>query len=296
MPGYYRSSPDHKQSQPPKRRAAMQRSRGRRFGFPSLPVLNPRTLLGPRRRPAAPASRTTARQRMRRWLAERSWNLSHAGAGLLLALSIGCLVFVFTNVDFYVFGADIQDTRYASSAAIYQQAGIDGFSAFFIRPAAVNQRLRQLPAVRSAAVQVRLPNRVEIAVEEREPALLYQVQGETHWVDAEGVLMPAADSRGDLVKLIDDSLAAQVSPQHIDPYLLGAIQQITQDLPQIDTFRYQEPFGMYFFSPEGWRVLLGEAENMDSKLLAWTALRTDLLRKKATVQEVDLRFQHPYWR
>lgn len=308
MPGYYRSSPDHKQSQAPQkrrsqaRRGAAAREGRHRFGFPSLPVLNPRTLLGPRRRSTSTAAaqhavpRQKTSHRLRRWLGERSWNLSHAGAGLLLALALACLVFVFTSLDFYIFRADVHNTRYATAVEVYRQAGIDGFSAFFIRPATVSRRLLQLPTVQSADVRVRLPNRVDIAVVEREPVLLYQVQAETRWVDAQGVLMPAADSRSDLVKLVDDSLSAQLDPQHIDPALLLAIQQITRDLPQIDTFRYQEPFGMYFFSPEGWRVLLGEAEDMNSKLLTWTALRKDLLRKKAAVQEVDLRFQRPFWR
>lgn len=245
-------------------------------------------------------SLTPTRQRMRRWVGhrwrERAWNLSHALAGLLLALGLVCLVYVFTDLGFYVYGADVQTMRYASPSVVYQQAGVDGYSAFFLQPAAISERIRQLPTIQSAVVRVRLPNRVTIEVVEREPVLLYQVQSETFWVDAQGVLMPAADAREDLVKLIDDSLSAQVDPQRIDPSVLYAIQQITRDLPQIDTFRYQEPFGMYFFSPEGWRVLLGEAKTMDSKLLSWAALRQDLLRKKAAVQEVDLRFQYPYWR
>ena len=303
MPGYYRSSPDHRPAQPPpKRRPSAPRPRSHRFGLPSLPVLNPRLLLGSRRRPAAPtaaarpAPRQRAGQRIRRWLAERAWNLSHAGAGLMLALGVAGLIAVFTSLDFYVYQAEIAKTRYLTPAALDQQAGIDRFSIFFLRPAAISQRLSQLPTIRSATVRLSLPNRVRITVVEREPVLLYQVQGETRWADAEGALMPAADTRSDLVKLIDDSNSAQFDPQHIDPALLLAIRRITRDLPQIDTFRYQEPFGMYFFSPEGWRVLLGQAENMDAKLLAWAALRQDLLRQKAAVQEVDLRFQHPYWR
>ncbi len=237
---------------------------------------------------------------MRRWVGHRwrarAWNLSHALAGVLLARGLACLVYVFTDLGFYVYGADVKTMRYASPVVVYQQAGVEGFSAFFVQPAAVSERVRQLPTIQSAVVRVRLPNRVTIEVIEREPVLLYQVQAETFWVDAQGFLMPAADAREDLVKLIDDSSSAQVDPQRVDPSLLHAIQQIRRDLPQIDTFRYQEPFGMYFFSPEGWRVLLGEAKTMDSKLLSWAALRQDLLRKKATVQEVDLRYQHPYWR
>lgn len=295
MPGYYRSSPDHTPNQPTQRRAGARRSHRRRFGFPSLPVFNPRLLLGPRR-PSTTAPRAAASQRLRRWLAERSWNLSHAGAGGMLALGLAGLIYIFTNLNFYVFDAAFAETRYESPAVLYQQAGIDGFSAFFIRPAVVSQRLSQLPTIKSASVRVRLPNRVHIAVVEREPVLLFQVQTQSQWVDAEGVLIPAAEDRGGMVRLIDDSLATQIDPQHLDPAILLAIQQITTDLPQIETFRYQEPFGLYFFSPEGWRVLLGEAQNMDSKLLAWAALRQDLLRKKAVVQEVDLRFHHPIWR
>ncbi len=295
MPSYYRSSPRRPSSEP------RVREKRHRFDLTSPLVLG--ALVGSRRRPAAAPTRTPFRARTRRWigaLTTRAWNWSHAGAGLILAAALAGLLYGFISLDFYIYNADIVEARYTTTADIYQQAGIYKFNVFYIDPVAVAARVAQLPHIRSASVQVRLPNRVSIRVTEREPAILYQVQAQPRWVDDEGVISPAADDRQNLIKFIDDTAATQIDDRHLDPNILQAIRRISHDLPQVNTFRYQAPYGLFFFSPEGWRVYLGDADRMDAKLSTWQAIRTQILQNQATatspVEEVDLRFQRPYWR
>lgn len=296
MPSYYRSSPRRPSSEP------RPQAKQHRFNLTSPPVLG--ALVGSqRRRVAAAPTRVPLRARTRRWIgafSSRAWNWSHAGAGLLVALALAGLLYGFISLDFYIYNADIAEARYTTATDIYQQAGIYKFNVFYIDPVAVAARVAQLPHVRSASVQVRLPNRVSIRVIEREPAILYQVQAQSRWVDDEGVISPAADERQGLIKLIDDAATTQIDNRHLDPSVLQAIQRISHDLPQVNTFRYQAPYGLFFFSPEGWRVYLGDADRMDAKLSAWQAIRTQILQNQATatspVEEVDLRFQRAYWR
>ena len=216
---------------------------------------------------------------------------------MLLALaSIAALVYGFSDNGFYVYSADIQGARYTSSEQVYEQSGLAGFSVFFIDPAVIRQRIETLGHVQTADVTVKLPAEVTIHIVEREPAILYQIQAQSYWVDAEGVVAPAAEERDGLIKLVDDAGSARLDDGHLDPAILQAVRHITQNLPLVTTFRYQEPYGLFFFSPEGWRVYLGGAERMDSKLAAWDAIRRRILTEKAPVQEVDLRYERPYWR
>ena len=309
MPRYYRSSPATRPARPAVEPAAPRRRtpsilgpRQRRFDAPTLPILNPRRLLS-NPPPTAKAqaylgapARPTVRVKPRRGATRRKWNASHVVASVVLLGAIATLVYVFIASDFYVYNADIQNALYTPADTIYQQAGVHGFSAFFINPTQVATRLEQLPHIRHAEAWVRLPNRIQILVEEREPALLYQVQSDVKWVDDDGVIAPIVAERQGLARLIDDAGAVQLDNRHIDLALLQAIRQITTNLPQVNTFRYQAPYGLVFLSPEGWRVYLGSAENMSDKLAAWEAIRQQLLKQKLRVQEVDLRYQRPYWR
>jgi hypothetical protein len=233
---------------------------------------------------------------LRRLYASRDWNFTHALALVLLVAALFATGYGFLSLDFWVYSAIVSNNHHTSSEEIYRQAGIHRFSAFFIDPAQVETRLRQLPHVRDARVQVRLPAQVRIQVMEREPIILYQIQGDSYWIDTEGVIMSAVEDRKGLVKLIDDDKGGMHDEHHIKPGLFQAIQHVTDTLPEVKTFRYQQPYGLFFISPEGWRVYLGSTDNMDTKLATWEALRTKILQDKYPVQEVDVRYDRPHWR
>ncbi len=261
-----------------------------------MPILNPRRLLNNTSGAGPTAVRHPVRVGVRPKAARRKWNVSHVVATVAVFGVIAAFVYVFITPDFYIYNADIQSARYTPADQIYQQAAINGFSAFFIDPAQVAGRLEQLPHVRHAVVRLNLPNRVQILVEEREPTLLYQVANDVKWVDDDGVMAPVVADQKGLPRLIDDAAAARRDERHLDPALLQAIRQIATNVPQVNTFRYEAPYGLFFISPEGWRVYLGNADDMANKLATWEAIRPQLLKQKARVQEVDLRYHTPYWR
>jgi len=89
---------------------------------------------------------------------------------------------------------------------VYRQAGIDGYSVFFIDPATVRERLAELDHVYDARVRVRLPARVSIELTERQPTILYQIQGNSWWIDDEGVIMPITEEKEGLIGLFMNAL------------------------------------------------------------------------------------------
>jgi cell division septal protein FtsQ len=277
--------------------ARNRKSSRKRFNRMSIAVLDPRKLVAGKPAPAPRAKRKGQRQSLlRRLYASRDWHSSHALALILLVAALFVTGYGFLNADFWVYSAVVSNNRHTSSEEIYREAGIHGFSIFFIDPAQVADRLKQLPHVQDVRVQVRLPAQVRIRVQEREPIILYQIQGDSYWIDAEGVIMSAVEDRTGLVKLIDDDQGGMSDKRHIEPGLLQAIQYVTGTIPEVKTFRYQEPYGLFFISPEGWRVYLGSTDNMDAKLATWEAMRTKILQNNYAVQEIDVRYDRPYWR
>ncbi len=214
----------------------------------------------------------------------------------LLIVAITATLYVFASIDFWVYSAHVENNRYTPAHQIYKQAGIHGYSIFFVNPGKVRERLIALDYVRDAVVDAQLPASVHIRLIEREPSIQYQVLGERRWIDREGFITPAADDREGLIELIDDDSAASKDGRTIDVEVMTAIQHITKRLPRVTMFRYQQPFGLYFISPEGWQVYLGTADAMDDKLANWESIRKRVLQERTDVHEVDLRYERPYWR
>lgn len=79
----------------------------------------------------------------------------------------------------------------------------------------MKERLEQVPLVRHARVARVLPNTLQIYVEERAPAAVWQYQGKLHLVDAEGVMMEAVKA-GEYEQL--PLLIGQMEPKHVQEF------------------------------------------------------------------------------
>lgn len=304
MPGYYRSKPPRPPSEPAPRRR--RRPRARRFGGPSLPVLLP-----PKRQRAPKTARPFTRPAVARlwagmgpWLRRlrsgRLWHGSHVVALFLVLGAVAGLVYAFVALAFYVYDAEVEGARFTSAAEIYRQAGIEGYSVFFIDTDQVARRLESLPYVHRVRVHASLPDRVRIVVTEREPVLLYEDGSGRYWVDAEGVFMPAIPDHTVGLSLVDETATASATVadgrRRLATGLLQAVLTIHQRMPSVTHFRYQPSYGLMFTSPEDWQVYLGDTSAVETKLATWEVVRARLLAEKAEVHEVDLRFPQVIWR
>lgn len=214
--------------------------------------------------------------------------------------AVGGLFYGFADLAFYVYDAEVEGARFTPTAEIYRQAGIEGYSIFFVEANQVTQRLESLPYILRVRVHASLPDRVRIVVTEREPVLLYEDGAGSHWVDAEGVFMPAVPGHAVGLTLVDETAAAPMTVadgrRRLATGLLQAVLTVHQRMPSVTRFRYQPSYGLMFTSPEGWQVYLGDTSAVETKLATWEAVRARLLAEKAQVHEVDLRFPQVIWR
>jgi cell division protein FtsQ len=225
---------------------------------------------------------------------------SHASrlvAALLLA-SLGWAAYaIFNSPNFYVFAIDLQGASVVTYDEVYQAAGLEGLSIFWVNPDQVARRVETLPNVKSAQVRAGLPAHISISVEERQPQFVWQT-GETRWwVDAEGTIVPP---RGDMpgALTIVDADAQPVEPgQVLDASVVGAAQALRQLLPELKVMNYSQATGISFRTREGWPVYLGDGRNMEAKLTVLVAMRDDLLARGATPEFIDVRFlSKPFYR
>jgi cell division protein FtsQ len=117
-----------------------------------------------------------------------------AGTAIRHALRTGRL-FAVTRVEVLA-GPRVGEAAVLAAASIER-----GTNLFALDPDAIEDRVMVLPGVRSVRVVRRLPNRVAIEVEEREPYALVNVTGAgdasgLFWIDAEGRLVGSARRPG----------------------------------------------------------------------------------------------------
>ncbi len=278
------------------RKSSPRNRKKKRFNAASIPVLAPKTLKKGRRKHNS-ARRVTRRRQSASFpkLRARSWGLSHYFAFLLLLGSIVALAFLFTDNRFDIAAVEIRDNDYIDAGQIQRQASLAGANIFTIDPRHVTMRLATvMPQIKETHVSLGLPNRAVIHVAARKPVLIYGHGNQTQWVDEEGRIFPAAEAQSDLPLLIDEDGSASIDGIHLEPAIWQAIQQITATIPGMNEFHHRDIYGLFFISPEGWRVYLGDGEKMQNKLAMWQTLRQQLLQENRAVKVVDLRYDRAY--
>ncbi len=158
------------------------------------------------------------------------------------------------------------------------------------------QRITALPFVKQAVISRRLPDRLQIAIKERQPQALFYLDG-LYMVDGDGVVIAKAPAAGKL----DFPLISGVSlsqwrqrPQVWRGLLRKAMrllkiweerrQQLPEDVAQIVM---DEACGMNLFTTgRDWELQLG-FDNFDERLERWQRVLKILGKRAATVKYFD---------
>ncbi len=252
----------------------------------------PETRRQRRYRDEIPVQRPLARPRPAlRFSASRVLALILAG---VIAFGLGQLL---SNDLFYVYSVQVTGNRLLSEGEIFEQSGIAGHNIFGVRPQQVSAALMADPYVKSARVQVGLPNRVRITIVEREPRLAWDVNGTVVWADGEGVILPPREGNGELVTLVDPAGEAALDEGRLRPEVVASALEIHRLLPELKTFRYARNLGLHFQLPGGTVCYMGEKGDMATKVALLTALRQNLAARRVQPQLIDLRYESsPYYR
>jgi cell division septal protein FtsQ len=241
------------------------------------------------------------------------WSLPHlAGSGwqasklISLALVVGVsflLVQVHTDERWFVYRENVQlhNLTYLDAEELYQAAGVEGWSIFWLRADTIRQRLLGLPYVAEATVNIRLPNQVEIAIQEQEPVALWVTEAEQRWLMPSGAALPIRDQRGsDLPQIIDPHGEAQTVQQTVlamDPSILQSALTLLSKFPDLTQLRFTRDYGLNFNLPgaSAW-VYWGDGDKMETKFANLMAVQKLIAAGKENPQLIDVRFDRPYIR
>jgi POTRA domain, FtsQ-type/Cell division protein FtsQ len=254
------------------------------------------------------ALRRSRGRQLLHWLRERWLSLSNAVALLVLALAM--LTTAQCRVE------QIAVRRHSASSAeavtrVTQLSQVIGHNIFLLNTERVAQELATIPSVLTVQVVPRLPNTVEIDIVERVPIATWRTPAGAFLVDAQGFALAPAEPQGQaqapagapppapdparqtpLLEVHDTTGQELRLGDQVDQRALLAARELVRALPgtgaQVQAVEYS-PQGLVLVTDGGWRVVIGEARDLNHKLAGFAAV-VDLARQhNLAIKLVDVR-------
>lgn len=212
----------------------------------------------------------------RRPAKRRAFDTGRALAGLLAAGCLAALVGLAASDVALLRSGQVAGARHTVPAEAIAASGLDGARAFRASAVEARARLRALPAVRDASVELDVQGRYRIALTEREAAGRWQV-GKVEWfVDRDGVLFASVDpTAAPALRVRDDRVTRRTAGERLDPTLVGAALRLAAiapgelraDMRAPEVVIETGPNGIVLRSGGRWEIRFGGPENIDEKLV-----------------------------
>ena len=183
---------------------------------------------------------------------------------------------------------------------VTQLSQVIGHNIFLLNTERVAQELATIPSVLSVQVVPRLPNTVEIDIVERVPIATWRTPAGAFLVDEQGFALAPAEPAGPgpgqappgrraarlpagpLLDVTDTTGREVRLGDQVDQRALLAARELVRALPgagaQVQAVEYS-PQGLLLVTDGGWRVLIGEARDLNDKLASFVAI-LDLARQQ----------------
>jgi cell division protein FtsQ len=231
--------------------------------------------------------------RQRRRLTRIRWRR----IGLVLA-SLGAfagVVALYFSPALRVQNVEVTTGPSVDGAEIRELAGLHGDSLLTADLAAAEQSIEELPMVKDATISRSWPQTVRITVVERTPWAVWQAGSTSYVVDDEGFVLPVEASAGAPVINVGGEPADLQPGDRVDSDAVALARSLTQQVPaelalNISAFEWTDASGLTITTDAGYRVVLGDSQNMDYKLAVWRAVEADLGRDAMSGHVLDLRF------
>ena len=211
-------------------------------------------------------------------------------------LVIAALFVVFDTDWFYVYSLNINGVKYLTSDDVQKASGVMQYNIFFINAHDVERALVKLPEAKSVSVNTMLPNQVTVNIEERKPQVTWLRGNETYWVDSDGISFRARTNLADLpvVRDLDQSpikLGQGVNANELAAF--WAFRAAWADGPR--SFEWSAARGLAYTDEHGWKIYLGNADEMAGKIAKLRVLLAQLAAQNAKIKFIDLGKGDPFY-
>ena len=211
---------------------------------------------------------------------------------LLIVVSLLTVLFVFFGADaFYIRSIGVGGLHYITKEEIFALTGIANMHVFWIDPEEVRMAILRSPTIADATVNISWPpNMVQVVIEEREPALVWEQSGVATWIDLQGRVMRQREDRGDLMRISADGVTdGPLSPEtRVNTDVVSGALQLHELMPDRDGLRFDPDKGLGFNDERGWTAWFGAGTDMPEKNLIYNAIIANLQSRGIQPSEINI--------
>lgn len=226
-------------------------------------------------------------------------------SGSLTILLTVVLVYLWNAPTYRVDDIQIEGLQRLTSRDIYSFMNVRGEPIFAVDAVQVLQGLQTaFPELATMSLQVDLPAKLLLTLEERQPVLAWEQDGRTVWVDANGIAFPPrGDLQPDFLVIAETdppavSLQARAAHQLLDPEMVNTLISVYALAPEGQPLVYSAEYGLGWQDPKGWQAYFGhDLSDAAAKLQVYQSLRRYLIDEKIKPVFVSVAYPHaPYYR
>lgn len=224
------------------------------------------------------------------WLKQ---NLLIAGVvALLMVLSYG----LFGTEWFYIYDIEVAGNQLISKEEIYTRSNLEGLHLFWLNPDEVTARLKEEPLIEAVQIAVFPPNQVRITVQERQPAAVWQTNGQSYFVDATGTLFSLRGDASTMLVIRNLNEDAVTPGDAIDSSIVQAAIALNQLIPERTAFDWAPGVGIGYLNEFKYWVHFGDYTRLNAKVAAYRAF-IDQIKPEQEITLLDLSVpEHPYYK
>lgn len=213
-------------------------------------------------------------------------------SGFMILLLSGVLVLFFYADVFYVTNIRVGGVNYITVEEVFTYSDIANWHIFWVTPDMVAENVEEYPSIADAQVRIGwYPNMVTISIDEREPALIWEQNGVSVWIDVQGNVMDLRDESLDLVRIVvDDPLfeGPLGDANGLEPEIVYGVLQLHDLRPEITTWRYHPVNGLGWRNENGWDIWLGVGTDMEEKLQIYEIKAADIIARGIQPGEINI--------
>ena len=163
--------------------------------------------------------------------------------------------------------------------------------------ASAERRVESIPIVQDARLERRWPQTIRIQITERSPWALWEIGDARYVIDTEGVVLPGSAPVENAPVIRDITGVSRLAPgDQVDRDTVIAAQALLERVPErlaieVTVLEYTPQQGLAVLTTAGYRVVVGDSQNLDYKLAVWQAIEGRLGRETMAGHVLDLRFR-----
>jgi hypothetical protein len=213
-----------------------------------------------------------------------------AFSGVVILCLAAVLLLFFSADAFYVRSIAVGGAETISKEEVFALTDIANTHIFWVDPAVVRENVLRSPTIADATVQVGWPpNMVQVVIQERQPALVWEQSGVLTWLDLQGRVMLHREDRPNLLQVTDIETEGPLGPnQQVDPQIVAGALQLKTLYPNLPDLRYHPDKGLGYQDGRGWDVWFGAGTDMPQKILVYDAIVNNLVSRGIQPGEINV--------